>query len=228
MASAASGPITPPPAREATKSTAATLECAAQAISAASTRLGKGWSATRASAWRRPGEASTGAMVSTIRCSASSIRPRPMETRARSRVRVRRARRKAITPARTRGGKTTVMSKARACTISAVPTLAPSMAARAGASATAPVAAKEETISAVAVLLCRAAVTPSPARTARPCPPSATPSQRCSPDPKARCTPDCTMCSPQSSSAASPASSSSSLASAIRRRLLLPVRNGRG
>ena len=215
MATAASAPTTPLLASEATNSTAATLECAAQAMIAASSRFGSICAAISARPWRRVGEASTGAMLSTIRCSASSMRPRPMDTRPRSRVRLRVPRRKATTPTSTRGGKTTVMSKASACTISAVPTLAPSMAASAGASATAPEAAKEETISAVAVLLCSAAVTPSPASTARTWPPRAMPSQRCSRLPKARCTPDCTMCRPQSSSAASPASSSSSRASCM-------------
>ena len=52
-------------------------------------------------------------------------------------------------------------------TISVVPTLAPSMTASAGTSWTSPPAAKAVTMSPVAVLLWRTAVTPSPARKAR-------------------------------------------------------------
>ena len=57
-------------------------------------------------------------------------------------------------------------SKDRTCTISVVPTFAPSMTARAGIMSTAPPAVNEATISAVAVLLCRTVVTPTPARKA--------------------------------------------------------------
>ena len=57
---------------------------------------------------RRVGEASTGAIVSTIWCSASSISPSPMATRPRSRTCCRLPRRKASTPASTSAGKTAV------------------------------------------------------------------------------------------------------------------------
>ena len=52
----------------------------------------------------------------------------------------------------------------RTCTISVVPTLAPSMMASAGTRLTMPSAASEAVISPVAVLLCSSAVKPRPAR----------------------------------------------------------------
>ena len=73
---------------------------------------------------------------------------------------------KAMTPIRKRTGAAAETSKDSIWTMSVVPTLAPSMTARAGARATKPRAANEVIISAVAVLLCRSAVTPTPARKA--------------------------------------------------------------
>ena len=63
-------------------------------------------------------------------------------------------------------GATAAMLKDSTCTISVVPTLAPSMMASAGTRPTRPSAAKELVISAVAVLLCSSAVRPSPAANA--------------------------------------------------------------
>ena len=71
--------------------------------------------------------------------------------------------RKAATPTRISSGATAETPKEKICTISAVPTLAPSIAASPGTSATAPAAQKEATMKAVAVLLWSSDVTSSPA-----------------------------------------------------------------
>ena len=83
-----------------------------------------------------------------------------MLTRSRSRMRVVPPRLKAITPARMNIGATTPMLKVRICTITVLPTLAPSITASAGASAIRRPAMKPEAINPVAVLLCKAAVMP--------------------------------------------------------------------
>ena len=98
-------------------------------------------------------------------------------------------------------GASEVRSNDSNCTISVVPTLAPSMAARAGTRPTTPPAAKPVIIRPVAVLLCSAAVMPRPAAKARKRVPSARPRAAPSAAPKARCTPVWTMCTPHSSRA---------------------------
>ena len=115
-----------------------------------------------------------------------------MATRPRSRVRRPPARNMA-TPARMGSGASCVTLNDITCTISVVPTLAPSMTASAVASGMTPAAAKEATISPVAVLLCMIAVAPRPAAAAFSRLESARDRKRFSPAPKARCTPLCTM-----------------------------------
>jgi hypothetical protein len=78
--------------------------------------------------------------------------PSPMATRPTSRVRVPPAR-NITTPASRSWGDRRETSKERAWTIRVVPTLAPSITASAGTSATKPLAANEATIKPVAVLL---------------------------------------------------------------------------
>ena len=70
------------------------------------------------------------------------------------------------TPASRRSGDARDTSNERTCTINVVPTLAPSIAASAGTSATKPALANDAIISPVAVLLCRIVVTPRPAAAA--------------------------------------------------------------
>ena len=72
-------------------------------------------------------------------------------------------------------GASEVRSKDSSWTIRVVPTLAPSIAARAGTRPTTPPAAKPVIIRPVAVLLCSAAVMPRPAAKARRRVPSARP-----------------------------------------------------
>jgi hypothetical protein len=115
---------------------------------------------------RTAGAFSAGASVSRRMCSASSMRPRPIATRPRSRARVCPAILKAPTPTMNRTGATAEMLNDRTWTISVVPTLAPSISASAGTSATSPSAAKDAAIRPVAVLLWRTAVIPNPARKA--------------------------------------------------------------
>src|SRR3546814_6730640 len=66
-----------------------------------------------------------------------------------------------------RAGANALGSKDSTCTISVVPTLAPSMAARPGIRATTPPAAKPVIIRPVAVLLCMIAVMVIPVKNAR-------------------------------------------------------------
>ncbi len=93
-------------------------------------------------------------------------------------------------------GASEVRSNDSSWTMRVVPTLAPSMAARAGARLTTPPAAKPVIIRPVAVLLCSAAVMPRPAAKARSRVPRARPSAAPRAAPKARCTPVWTMCTP--------------------------------
>ena len=86
-----------------------------------------------------------------------------METRPISLMRERAPPRKATRPMMNSTGATAAMLNDRTCTISVVPTLAPSMIASAGTRPTRPSAVKELVISAVAVLLCSSAVRPMPA-----------------------------------------------------------------
>ena len=166
MASAATGVIQPAAASDMTSSTEATLACAAQVKIAASNRVMTGSLVSRCSTSCICGDMSCGITVSVSRCSDSSTRPRPMATRPRSRVRVCPPRLKAMTPARIRIGVSSPISKDRICTITVVPTLAPSMIASAGTRSTSRPAAKEDAIIPVAVLLCRMAVTAKPAANA--------------------------------------------------------------
>ena len=95
-----------------------------------------------------------------------------------------------------------------AWTMSAVPTLAPSITASAGTSATKPPAASPVTISPVAVLLWSSAVTAAPARNAASRLPRAMWMSRRRSEPNARTMPLWTMCRPHSSSATPPIRSS--------------------
>ena len=144
---------------------------------------------------------STGSIVAMIRLSASRIRPTPMATRPRSRVRVLPPLLKAMSPTSTKTGAIAATLKVSTCTISVVPTLAPSVTASAGTSVMKPPAMKLVHIKAVAVLLCRRAVMPRPARNAfqRLFRPTASACRRW--PPKARTMPVCTMCMPHSSNA---------------------------
>ena len=184
-------------------------------------RPAAGWagacSATGASTVRSVGEASTGAMrrhhqVQRQQHQAEADGDPPEIAHLLALARGgRRAR-----PASTSGGKTAVTSKDSSCTISAVPTLAPSIAASAGASADRPGRGEgaDHQRRRGAGLQRRRDAEPGQHGAARGRP-ARSPSTCRSRLPKARCTPLCTMCRPQSSSAASPASSSSSLASPI-------------
>ena len=116
---------------------------------------------------RTPGAFSAGASVSSRICSASSIRPRPMKTRPMSLMRERGPLRNATSPMMNSTGATAEMLNDRICTISVVPTLAPSMMASAGTRLTSPSDVNELVISAVAVLLWSRAVRPRPARKRR-------------------------------------------------------------
>ncbi len=192
-ARAAAGVTTPAWAKDMISRTTARLEWAAQVrIAAMSTlRIGSPVMADKRS--RTSGAFSAGVNVVISQCNESSIRPRPMATRPRSRLRARRLRRKAATPRTNRIGAAALTSKERTCAIRVVPTLAPSMTASAGTRSTSPPAANDVTISAVAVLLWRSVVTPSPARKAVMRLPSAVLSTRRRSDPKALTVPLCTM-----------------------------------
>ena len=127
-----------------------------------------------------------------------------MKTRPRSCVCVLDPRRNIRTPIRISAGDAAATSKESTCTMSVVPTFAPSMTASAGTRSTKPPAEKPTAIRPVAVLLWRIAVTPRPARKARARVLSALPRMDRSFGPKVRCTPVCTMCMPQSSRAIEP------------------------
>src|SRR5579864_1371397 len=154
------------------------------------------------------GASSAGARVSSRMCSDSSISPTPIATRPRSRVRVRPPRRKAMRPPRKSAGATAATLNDRTWTISVVPTLAPSMMARAETRSTEPPLASDAVISPVAVLLCSTAVASAPAPKARKRFRSAVPRKRRRWGPKARTMPLWTMWRPHSSSATPPIRSS--------------------
>ena len=107
-----------------------------------------------------------GSAAATISWSARMIRPRPMNTRPSWPRRVCLRLRKKITPKKISNGESHDRSRVSTRAISAVPTSAPSMIARAGASAIRPWATKEVASRAVALLLCTRAVTPMPAANA--------------------------------------------------------------
>ena len=86
-----------------------------------------------------------------------------MNTRPRSRAGVPVSRRNINTPIRISVGASAATLNDNSWTTSVVPTLAPSMTARAGTSSTMPEAVKPVVINPVAVLLWSSAVTPMPA-----------------------------------------------------------------
>src|SRR5665213_1228780 len=157
---------------------------------------------------RMPGAFSAGASVSSRMCSASSIRPSPIETRPTSLIHERPPLRKATRPMANSTGATAEILNDSTWTISVVPTLAPSMIASAGTRLTRPSAAKELVIRAVAVLLCNSAVMPMPAAKAAKRFFSARVSSTRRSGPNARRIPLWTMCRPHSSSATPPIRSS--------------------
>ena len=157
---------------------------------------------------RAPGAVSAGASVSIRMCNDNSIRPRPIETRPMSLIRERGPLRNATRPRTNRTGARAATLNDRACTISVVPTFAPSMIARAGTRSTRPSAASELVIRAVAVLLWRRAVSPVPAAKAAKRFFSALAKNHRKSGPKARMIPLWTMCSPHNSSATPPNRSS--------------------
>ena len=166
---------------------------------------------TAASSARTAGACSAGASVSSRMCSASSVRPRPMATRPSALARLPPPARKVTSPTTNSTGATAAMLNDSSCTISVVPTLAPSMMASAGTRLTTPSAASEAVISPVAVLDCSSAVIPRPAPKAVKRLPSALPRKRRKSGPNARSTPLRTMCRPHSSSATPPIRSRSTI-----------------
>ena len=137
-------------------------------------------------------------------CSASSIRPSPIETRPTSLIQERPPLRKAIRPIANSTGATAEMLNDSTCTISVVPTLAPSMIASAGTRLTRPSAVNELVIKAVAVELWSRAVRPMPAANAAKRFFSALASSARRSGPNARRMPLWTMCRPHSSNATPP------------------------
>ncbi len=192
-------------------STVATLEWAAQVRRAASRMHISGSPVMAPSSTRTLGALSAGASVSSRMCSASSTSPSPMETRPRSLIRLREPLRNATTPAMNRIGATAETLNERSCTMSVVPTFAPSRIARPEARPTTPCAVNEAVMSAVAVLLCSSVVSPRPAANAAKRLPSAFDSKRRRSEPKARKMPLWIMCRPHSSSATPPIRSRSTM-----------------
>lgn len=139
-----------------------------------------------------------------MRLSASSISPSPTAARPRSRRIEVLALVKPKTPRKISSGESQETSIDSSTATSAVPTSAPSITASAGTVATRPRSAKDATMSAVAVLLCNSAVTPSPVPNERSRLLMARPSMRRRSAPKARMTPVRTMRSPHSSRATPP------------------------
>ena len=189
-----------------TNRTTATLEWAAQVSAAARMTSSMGWVDTAPRNVRRLAKFSYGRSRSTNWCKAISTRPSPISTRPKSRGPAE-ARRNINTPIKISAGATSATSSDNTCTMSVVPTLAPSMTARAGTRSTRPLAAKPVTIRPVAVLLCNRAVTPIPAKKALKRFRSALPRKLRSFAPKARCTPVWTIWTPHRRSATDPARS---------------------
>ena len=158
---------------------------------------------------RTAGAFSAGASVSSRMCNESTINPTPIATRPRSRVRVWPPRLKAIRPVRNSTGATAATLNDSTWTMSVVPTLAPSITARAGTKSTWPAVTKEAVINPVAVLLCSSAVTNIPAKNAKKRLRSARPMNRLRSAPKARTIPLWTMCRPHNSKATPPVRSRS-------------------
>ncbi len=157
--------ITPFEASDMASSTMATLEWAAQVRMAPTITRKTICGASAASTDRVKGSAVSGPSRVRNWCSAISTKPSPISTRPKSRGPAF-ARRKRSTPTRMKIGAMRATSKERIWTMSVVPTLAPSMTARAAGRPTRPSEAKPATMRPVAVLLCRIAVTPRPARNA--------------------------------------------------------------
>ena len=141
----------------------ATLEWAAHVRTAPMSSVNSGSPVIAAKSSRTTGACSTGARLLSRLCRESSISPSPIATRPRSLTMVCVPRLKATTPVTSRSGATAEESKESNCTIRVVPTFAPSMTASAGTRSTKPDAENELSINAVAVLLCKMAVTPTPA-----------------------------------------------------------------
>ena len=156
--------MSPATARDTISRMIATLEWASQVRPAATTRAINGSLGQSAEhRLERTEEFRIGSVVATIEWRASSIRPRPIAARPRSRCRDDLPAMNVTTPTRTNSGDSQSKRNDSAWTTSEVPTSAPSITASAGAVAISPRSAKDAVISAVAVLLCRMPVTPSPA-----------------------------------------------------------------
>ena len=112
-------------------STVATLECAAQVTAAAITMHSTGSPVIDCSRVRTIGASSAGALVTIRMCKASSMSPRPIAMRPAFLVRELGPKRKAARPNTNSTGAIAAMLKDSTCTISVVPTLAPSMIASA-------------------------------------------------------------------------------------------------
>ena len=196
-------------------STLATLECTSQVTIAANRMQSTGSPVMAFMNTRTPGAFSAGASVLSRICSASSIRPSPIKTRPMSLMRERAPLRNATSPTMNSTGATAETLNDRICTISVVPTLAPSMMASAGTRLTSPSEVNELVISAVAVLLWSRAVRPRPAPKAVKRLRRALASSRRRSGPNARRIPLWTICRPHSSSATPPIRS---------RRTRLPIR----
>ncbi|MNE23106.1 hypothetical protein D3C80_1163480 [compost metagenome] len=108
-----------------------------------------------------------GAAACTISSRARMIKPSPIPTRPNWPTRVCLRERKKITPRKISSGDSHDRSKVSTLAMSAVPTSAPSMIARAGVMAIRPWPTKDVTSMAVALLLCTIAVTRIPAMNAR-------------------------------------------------------------
>ncbi len=110
-----------------------------------------------------PAASTTGRVAMAISSSASVISPRPISTRPTWPGLLPFQDRCRITPTKISSGDSHDRSSENTCTMMAVPTLAPSMMASAGATAIRPWPTKELTMTAVALLLWTRPVTPRPA-----------------------------------------------------------------
>ena len=108
----------------------------------------------------------SGCAASTISCSARMIKPSPIRIWPKRPIWLDSRRMKSVTPKKMSRGESHERSNENTSVISAVPTSAPSITARAGAVAISPWPTNDATITAVAVLLWINAVMPSPAANA--------------------------------------------------------------
>jgi hypothetical protein len=136
--------------------------------------------------------------------SASSIKPRPIQMRPALLMRSLVAVLNRITPTNSPAAQSHLMSKAKTCATSVVPTSAPSMMASAMGSVTRPRPAKDDSSRAVAVELCTMPVTPMPVAKAVMRSRDARASMARSVAPKVRVRPVRTMRTPHSRSATAP------------------------